>query len=97
MKKWPIILLFPLFSFRQKNELCWIRINQLGYTPNGIKVAVYGSKSIDRLVSTNQYLPAGFELLDALSGRVVYEGELGKDFGHYGPFKETYRLNFTSF
>ncbi len=97
MKKWPIILLFPLFSFGQKSELGWIRINQLGYAPNGIKVAVYGSKSIDSLVSTNQYLPAGFELLDALSGRVVYEGELGKDFGHYGPFKETYRLNFTSF
>jgi endoglucanase len=96
MKKWVIVLLFPLFSFGQ-NEQAWIRINQLGYIPAGIKVAVYGSKSIVGLVPANQSAPAGFELLDARSDQVAYEGELGRNFGQYGPFIVTYRLNFTSF
>ncbi|HET6994002.1 MAG TPA: glycoside hydrolase family 9 protein [Chitinophagaceae bacterium] len=95
--KWLIVLLFPLFSFGQKNEQAWIRINQLGYMPPGIKVAVYGSKSeAGSLLSANNS-PVGFELRDARSDQVMYEGSVGKNFGQYGPFKETYRLNFTSF
>lgn len=67
----------------------WIRINQLGYTPSGIKVAVWGSKSKQRLKR--------FELIDATTHKVVFKGRSGNAFGAYGPFQESYRLNFTEF
>ena len=40
------LFLILLFAFPGKKEITssWIRINQLGYTPGGIKVAVWGSK-----------------------------------------------------
>ncbi|HEY9343456.1 MAG TPA: cellulase N-terminal Ig-like domain-containing protein, partial [Hanamia sp.] len=41
-----IITIFCFFSFNKKNEPAkqWIRINQLGYTPAGVKVAVWCGK-----------------------------------------------------
>lgn len=100
MKKW-----FWLFTFicnmvaaQQQPILCttieaheqsWIRINQLGYPTKGIKVAVWGSKENKTLSS--------FELVDAQSGKVVYTYQAGKAFGAYGPFAQTYRLQFTDF
>ncbi len=45
MKKWLVIALLPFFSFvKNENPQGWIRINQLGYTPQGVKVAVWCSK-----------------------------------------------------
>lgn len=77
-------------SYRAGSEvLQWIRINQLGYTPDGIKVAVWAAKE-----------NAGidfFELVDSATGHTVYKNEAGKSFGAYGPFMNTYRLNFSSF
>src|SRR5690242_11075166 len=89
-----IILLFLcigfIFSFSPKqNSNQWIRINQLGYTPEGIKVAVWCSKDN---VAINY-----FELIDSASGNSVFKSEAGKSFGAYGPFTNTYRLNFSSF
>ncbi|WP_439882076.1 glycoside hydrolase family 9 protein [Pontibacter sp. MBLB2868] len=72
-----------------KNNQAWIRINQLGYTPEGIKVAVWASKVDQRIRK--------FELRDAATNKVVFKGKAGKAFGAYGPFKESYRLNFTTF
>ena len=66
----------------------WIRINQLGYLPNGSKVAVFGSQS----VSTS----ASFQVINASTNQVVFQGAAGKNFGVYGPFKTSYRLNFSS-
>ena len=73
--------------FKKANELSWIRINQLGYTPHGLKVAVWCSKE--------QSIVQTFQLVDATTGKVVYTGNAGTAFGAYGPFKETYRLNFS--
>lgn len=67
----------------------YIRINQLGYLPAGIKVAVWGSLEDGTLQS--------FELLDSASGKVVFKAAAGKAFGSYGPFKQSYRLDFSSF
>lgn len=66
-----------------------IRINQLGYPTNGIKVAVLGSKD----AQTYTY----FELIDALTRKPVFKSTAGKSFGRYGPFANTYRLNFSAF
>ncbi len=79
-----------LFSFSKKEETNeWIRINQLGYVPQGIKVAVWGSKG--------SALPKNFQLEDAKSGKIVFTGPTGKAFGSYGPFTESFRLDFSAF
>ena len=67
----------------------WIRINQLGYQPNSIKVAVFVSKSdqaIDR-----------FEIREVLTDQVVWQSEMIKPYGEYSAFKNTYRLDFSWF
>lgn len=90
MKKWLFILLLPVLSFNKKEEpQSWIRINQLGYTPGGVKVAVWCSKEEKELVY--------WELVYADTKKVAARGKTGKAFGVYGPFKQTYRLNFSHF
>lgn len=86
-----IFILISLFSFDKKNEenISWIRINQLGYTPQGIKVAVWCSKDGSSISS--------FSLIDSVTAKPVLTNVAGKNFGAYGPFKNTYRLNFSSF
>src|ERR1035437_10066461 len=88
------VLLFMIigiiFSFKNaENPKEWIRINQLGYTPDGIKVAVW--------VSKNNKLPKDFQLIESKSSKVVFTAVTGKAFGSYGPFSQSFRLNFTSF
>ncbi len=68
----------------------WIRINQMGYAPDGVKVAVFVSKTPDASLGT-------FEIREAASNKVVYKSKAGKDFGQYGPFQSAYRLNFSGF
>ena len=80
-------LLSVLLSISQTDT--WIRINQLGYPANGSKVAVLGSKS-----SLNA---ERFELVDAKTKKVVFSGSAGRSFGAYGPFNDSYRLDFSSF
>jgi peptidoglycan/xylan/chitin deacetylase (PgdA/CDA1 family) len=90
MKKWLFILLLPVLSFSNKEEpQSWIRINHLGYTPGGVKVAVWCSKEEKGISS--------WELVDAVSKKTVFTGKAGKAFGEYGPFRQTYRLNFSSY
>lgn len=91
MKKWLLFLLLPLLSFTQNEEpQSWIRINQLGYTPDGVKVAVWCNKD-------SREGPAKFYLVDIATKKNMFTGDAGKDFGTYGPFRQTFRLNFSSF
>ena len=80
-----------IFSFHKKTARAteWIRINQLGYKPSGAKVAVWCSNE-DALLNS-------FSLIDSLSGKEVFVQKPGKNFGAYGSFISTYRLNFSSF
>lgn len=73
----------------QQKTSAWVRINQLGYTPKGIKVAVWASKATGKI--------SRFELVDAGNGKVAFKGRSGKAFGAYGPFQQSYRLDFTAF
>ena len=82
------LLSAAFFSFETQPE-SWIRINLAGYKPQGIKVAVWGTKDATTLQK--------FELVDKATGKVVYENSAGRAFGAYGPFQQTYRLNFTNF
>lgn len=82
-------LLIVVISFTKTDKQAWIRINQLGYTPGGVKVAVWCSKE-NNSVKT-------FQLIDAKTKKIAFNASAGKAFGAYGPFTETYRLNFSSF
>ena len=89
MKKWSLLLLLlPVASFAQQPQ-SWIRINQLGYTPGTVKVAIWCSKEEKEIVK--------WELVNSVSKKIVATGKAGKAFGAYGPFKQTYRLNFSHF
>lgn len=82
------LLISASFTFIAPPQ-AWIRINLGGYKPQAVKVAVWGSKentSIRR-----------FQVVDQKSGKVVYESKAGKAFGAYGPFQQTYRLDFSAF
>src|SRR5690242_10083621 len=83
-----VLLIFGFSSFRTESP-SWIRINLAGYKPQGLKVAVWGSREN---VSLQR-----FQLVDKVSGKVVYEHKAGKAYGSYGPFAQSYRLDFTSF
>jgi len=74
---------------KSDSVLCWIRINQLGYLPSGVKVAVWASK---QNVKIN-----GFELINAETGKVVFTALTRKEYGAYGPFVKIYRLNFSKY
>lgn len=67
----------------------WIRVNQLGYKPEAKKVAVWVSK---RDQSVREFL-----LRDIHTQAVVFKGKASKAFGAYGPFVQSYRLDFSSF
>jgi len=81
----------------QLDTTAWIRINLLGYSPGGIKAAVYAT--FDPIASsTSDPIPtSSFELVDARTSKVVYRAASGKDFGAYGPFTHSRRLEFSAF
>ena len=84
-----IILVSITLITEAQNENAWIRINQMGYTPGAIKVAVWCSKQNKTLTT--------FQLVDATTKRFAFTGSVGKPFGKYGPFAQTYRLNFSKY
>ena len=86
----PLALLFiGWVATREANPTSWIRINQLGYLPQGTKAAVWASKE-------NQSI-SSFQLVDVATGKKVFTGKAGTAFGAYGPFQQSYRLNFSAF
>jgi endoglucanase len=93
MKKIIIPFLILLLSITGLNTVAqtnsWIRINLLGYKPNSTKVAVWCSKEQTGIT--------GFTIVDVVSNKTVYAAKAGKAFGSYGPFVQTFRLNFSAF
>lgn len=89
LKLFVALIFAGLCSYGAAHSQSWIRINQLGYTPGGKKIAVWGGKE--------GVLPKVFELVDPATTKVVFKASVGKNFGAYGPFKNTFRLNFTGF
>ena len=66
----------------------WIRVNLMGYTPGGVKVAVLGSKEA-------KARSRSFQVVDASTSKVVLSKKAGKNFGEYGPFLSSFRLDFS--
>ena len=76
-------------SFVPSSGQSWIRINQLGYPPDKVKVAV--------LCSKHDISDSAFYLVDSKTKHIVLTGKIKRFFGSYGPFKETCRLDFSAF
>ncbi|CAH0207859.1 Endoglucanase D [Pedobacter sp. Bi27] len=74
---------------QRKIQQSWIRINLLGYPTGGIKVAVWASKTGE--------IPTQFEIIEKETNKIVYTSTNIKNFGSYGPFSQTARLNFSDF
>jgi peptidoglycan/xylan/chitin deacetylase (PgdA/CDA1 family) len=90
MKQGVFILLGYLFlTVGYTQQTSWIRINQLGYPTQSTKVAVWCSKENTKIET--------FELVNATTGKTAFTNTSGKAFGAYGPFSETYRLDFSTF
>ncbi|HCY43073.1 MAG TPA: cellulase [Prolixibacteraceae bacterium] len=66
-----------------------IRINQLGYLPNSVKVAVF--------ISDTDSEPASFQLIETLSGKMVFEGKTQAADATVWGQKSAFRLNFSEF
>ncbi len=86
-----IVIIIIIFAFTKKNNepTAWIRINQLGYQPASVKVAVWCAKETKAIKT--------FQLINATTKKIAFSASAGKAFGAYGPFTETYRLNFSKF
>ena len=74
---------------KEGEENIWIRINQLGYVPSQIKVAV--------LVGTNEISCFSFSVHNAQDGKKFWKSNDIQQTGGYGPFRSTFRLDFSDF
>ncbi len=83
------LLFLSVYQVSNAQEAAWIRINELGYLPSGIKVAVWCSKDAATIKQ--------FTLIDSATGKIVFKSNVRKNFGAYGPFLQTARLNFSEF
>lgn len=86
---WKFSAIFLLFVSYLNAANQWIRINQLGYKTDALKVAVLGSHEA---FSFDQ-----FQIIEVLSGKVVYTGKKIEKYDSWASFKEIYRLHFSDF
>jgi hypothetical protein len=83
-----VMILFILSNIVLTAQKSWIRINQLGYQNNSIKVAVF-------VTHDEEIAFENFEIINAVDGEAVYMSSNVKSYGSYGSFKKTYRLDFS--
>ena len=87
--KFTFVVLLLFSGFLGHAQDTWIRINQLGYKPESKKVAVWVSKKDQKVTA--------FALRDSKTNKIRYRGKASAAFGAYGPFIQSYRLDFSSF
>jgi endoglucanase len=76
-----------VFIFAPLAGQSWIRINQLGYLPESVKVAVF--------ISINQVSVKKFTLHDAITERIVFSGKPEVCSGEEWGMRSAARLNFS--
>ncbi len=90
MKQTLLLFAFIILANSLTAQTAWIRINQLGYLPTDIKVAVF--------VSKEKSLPITFKICDALTEKPVFQSNKITSFGAYhSAFENTFRLDFSDF
>ena len=88
MKVYLLVLIACLMAFGSSASGV-IRINQLGYLPRSVKIAVYLSDQKTEITS--------FQLFETLSGEVVFKGKPELADPLVWGQQSAYRLNFSSF
>jgi len=88
MKLFFLSYIFCLISFGA-SAFGLIRINQLGYLPQSVKVAVFISDQKSDIKS--------FQLFESLSGKMVFEGKPESADPSVWNLQSAYRLNFSAF
>ncbi|WP_332368478.1 glycoside hydrolase family 9 protein [Spirosoma telluris] len=85
-----IILAICLAAFvvHHQEPSAVIRINLLGYRPDSPKIAVWASLTEQTVTQ--------FQLIDEQTNQKIQSLSAGKAFGAYGPFRQTYRLDFST-
>lgn len=86
---WLLIVIVTFIAALPCKADEWIRINQLGYLPQSIKVGVFMSEEGTRVDS--------YTLVDAFTGKTVQTFNAPKPTGKLGGMKSTYRLDFSNF
>ncbi len=71
------------------NGQAWIRINQMGYLPHSVKVAVF--------ISTEPASLKSFSLCDAVSGKAVFKGKVKIYPGEAWGMRSAARLDFSEY
>jgi peptidoglycan/xylan/chitin deacetylase (PgdA/CDA1 family) len=87
MKSTALSITLLCFILWPAGAQSWIRINQLGYLPNTVKVAVY--------ISQNPGAGPDFTVLDALTDKVVFKGKAALYDGAVWGMKSAARLDFS--
>lgn len=84
--------LFSLLSFicilASLHAAQWIRVNQLGYLPGDVKVAVWVSDELTRL--------ADFQVINKSTGEITFSGTRIRQMGRQPAFASSARLDFSS-
>lgn len=88
MKLISTIIISILITNAVFSQTAWIRINQLGYQKKAIKVAVF--LSLEKISITE------FKIVEVETEKVVYSSKSVKDYGEYGNFASTFRLDFSN-
>ena len=90
MRFLKISVFLSLILFSVSNQLAansWIRVNQAGYLPADIKVAVF--------ISLNEKSTPVFEVRDALTDKIVFQGAGKKSDAISWGMKSAYRFDFS--
>lgn len=81
------IFLITVFAVSTLSAQTWVRVNQLGYLPTDLKVAV--------LISTEE-ADGSFEVFNAINDELVFKGKgISANASRWG-MKSAFRLNFSS-
>ena len=88
MRNCLLFIVVWLCAFQAVAE-SFIRINQLGYLPNSVKVAVF--------ISTDSSPIPTFQLYESLTGKMVLEGRAESADASVWGMHAAYRLNFSEF
>lgn len=88
MRIYLFLVSFCLFSI-QTFASGYIRINQLGYLPQSVKVAVF--------IADEKVEITSFQLFETLSGKLVFEGQPEMADAQMWGKQSAYRLNFSVF
>ncbi|MHB9056814.1 MAG: glycoside hydrolase family 9 protein [Paludibacteraceae bacterium] len=88
MKK-TISILSLLLLITSVSAQSWIRVNQIGYLNDDVKVAVWVSKDTEKIT--------GFDIVDKITGNVVYSSDKVRQTGKQPAFASSARLDFSDF